>query len=367
MNLSEELLRIREYQSGSLQPPANEANTCGWIIKPLLHHCGYTYHEIDEQAHDGAGNIPDFTLLPNTPHTWFLEAKKWTVALTDLHVNQAAGYASTTGKRWVVLSNGKEWRLYDNFMVGVPPVERRVITAKLDCGAELEGLLGALSKASAQSGALEKYVNDRRLNSVLAEQLKAPNSEVISAIRDVLKRKFGLASVTSAEVAAYFQAVPAGSADPALPISTGRLLAPPDVGPPVPLPPPVTDSMTLRELMQAGTSVNGARPDTLAFPDGTTRQDNTWHKITVSVIEWLLKQGKQPAFPFTGLRRGMRPLISITPPLNDGSRPPNVTMNVNGQNYYVFTERTSENLIIGLNMLCEEVGEAADGFKVTLK
>ena len=136
MNLQTELERVREYLTGANPPPSNEANTCDWVIRPLLLQCGYHYHDIHAQGHDAAGGIPDYTILPNTPQTWFLEAKKWQETLSDTHVNQAANYVNTTAKRWFVVSNGREWRLYDNHNVQVTPAERLVVRARLDCGTE---------------------------------------------------------------------------------------------------------------------------------------------------------------------------------------------------------------------------------------
>src|SRR5438128_1992900 len=98
MSIQGVLERIRGYLTNNAEKrPSNEPNTCGWVIRPLLYQCGYDYHDIDEQAHDGAGNIPDFTLLPDTEHMWFLEAKAWQAKLTDAHVIQAMNYAHTKG------------------------------------------------------------------------------------------------------------------------------------------------------------------------------------------------------------------------------------------------------------------------------
>ena len=89
MNLQTELERVREYLTGANPPPANEANTCDWVILPLLRHCGYHYHDIHAQGHDAAGGIPDYTILPNTAQTWYLEAKKWS--------GESVGYAHQPG------------------------------------------------------------------------------------------------------------------------------------------------------------------------------------------------------------------------------------------------------------------------------
>jgi predicted type IV restriction endonuclease len=96
----------------------NEACTCQWIIMPLLQAAGYSLYDIQPQQTDPAGKIPDYTILPDSEHTWFLEAKAWGVALNDQHAQQALIYAYTNNRRWVVLTNGREWRLYDNSIPG---------------------------------------------------------------------------------------------------------------------------------------------------------------------------------------------------------------------------------------------------------
>ncbi len=153
-SLREELTRVREYLADTNKRPSNEANTCHWVILPLLRHCGYHFHRIDVQAHDAAGKFPDFAILPGTPYTWFLEAKAWQEKLADAHVIQAMNYAHTQGHRWVVLSNGREWRLYDDHVVEVQPADRLVLEARLEYNAEIERLLGALRKSSVQSEGL---------------------------------------------------------------------------------------------------------------------------------------------------------------------------------------------------------------------
>ena len=102
---------IKEAQSYADDPPENEANTCNRIILPLLLAAGYAQRDIESQMADGAGRFPDYTLLPNTVFTWYLEAKAWNVALNDIHARHSLSYAMVNGKRFVVLTNGQDWRL----------------------------------------------------------------------------------------------------------------------------------------------------------------------------------------------------------------------------------------------------------------
>src|SRR5579872_4683798 len=110
---------IAEALANSTPPPPNESNTCDWIIYPLLLACGYARRDIVSRVADNDRKFPDYTILPDSPHAWFLEAKAWNEVLEDQHAHQSLNYANQNGKRWVVLTNGDCWRLYDNQIQGL--------------------------------------------------------------------------------------------------------------------------------------------------------------------------------------------------------------------------------------------------------
>ena len=116
MNLGE---AIAHAQGCYEDPPKNESVTRKWTIDPLLDASGYLPREIVPELKDQNNKYPDYSILPNTPDTWYIEAKAWHVALQGEQVIQALNYANHNGKRWVVLSNGQCWRLYDNSIQGV--------------------------------------------------------------------------------------------------------------------------------------------------------------------------------------------------------------------------------------------------------
>ena len=378
MNLQTELERVREYSNGTAQPPSNEANTCDWIIRPLLLQCGYNYHDIHAQGHDAAGNIPDYTILPKTDHTWFLEAKKWQENITDTHVNQAANYVNTTAKRWFVVSNGREWRLYDNYNVQVPPPNRLVTSARLECATELDDLLAALSKTAVQSGALDKYALNTRLATLLNYELAISNSDVIQAITKTCKGKSGLSAVTSANVMAYFQAITINTAPPVPPTQTPTV----DVQSPVKtisastLPftssksmsvSPPAGTYTLSEMLEIGKAIEKMKRVELLFPNGESRHVVSWRDIARGVVEWLFDRNKIPNIPFRGIKGGDHCLINTTSVHPDGTEMIATWQIVKGQTFYVDMNRGGVAFVECLNTLCKEVGEAPEGFRVTLQ
>ena len=370
MTLADELNRVREYANGANPPPNNEANTCNWVIFPLLQSCGYSLYEIHAQGHDPAGNIPDYTVLPDSPNTWFVEAKKWQGAIKDSHVTQASNYANAQGKRWFVVTNGREWRLYDDHIIGVSPPDRLIAAAKIDCAGELEALLAALSKASVQAGHLGTFARKARLAAVLSRQMTDANSEVFAAITSVLKKKFALDGVTAAEVMAFFQKPVSLSSSVLPPINTAPIGITPKF-PPAPAPSPKSQfagkDLSLIELKLAGKAIQGCNPYTFTFPDGTSKQIMTWRDMTVNVVEWLFEHNKQFLLPFVGQKRGRLCLINNQPMHPDGSGMTNRILNVKGQAIYVHVNRSGPDFVRMLIALCEEVGEPADGFRVTLK
>ncbi|MCX6379960.1 MAG: type I restriction enzyme HsdR N-terminal domain-containing protein [Armatimonadetes bacterium] len=183
MTLEEE---IAEAQSCIADPPKNESNTCEWIILPLLWAAGYARRDIESRMADNGGKFPDYTLLSSTPATWYLEAKAWNVSLEDSHAHQALNYANHNGKRFVVLTNGQTWRLYDNTVLGL--IADKLITSVtlLDTGA-LTTFLTALSKTEVLSGGLERYVekvSEQKKREALERQQQAEGEAVARRARE---------------------------------------------------------------------------------------------------------------------------------------------------------------------------------------
>lgn len=169
-----------------LPAPPNEANTCDWVIRPLIVALGYANHEIFGQSADTSNKFPDYTILPNTNSTWYLEAKAWKSVLESSHVDQAMNYAHSNGKRWVVLSNGKEWRLYDDTIVG-KSADRLVAMASLDDQPEMLKFLSALSKKSVSEDKVGDFAAEKRIKEYIFQEIQNPKGPVISAIVKVVK------------------------------------------------------------------------------------------------------------------------------------------------------------------------------------
>lgn len=211
MKLTDEIERIQRYL---LNPPSSEQDTCVKVITPILQALGYSLDDMQMEGSNAAGNRPDYTLLPHTAHTWYLEAKPWKSDYEDRHVHQAISYPHTKGGRWVVLSYGREWRLYDDFISGVEPPMKLVAVARVDEPGVLSELLFAISKESVCSGQLEAFAKRERarreemlrkeaLATALSRQLSDPRSEATLGLLNVVSRVERL-DVSADEIVAYF-------------------------------------------------------------------------------------------------------------------------------------------------------------------
>lgn len=217
---------IEDALSERDDPPPNEASTCERVILPLLWASGYAKRDILSHATDSGGGIPDYTIFPkDDEHRFFLEAKAWSVALEDDHARQALNYANNDGKQWVVLTNGQEWRLYDNHIHGLPD-ERMVAVMHLEDRAEAGAFLAAIGKESVCAGKLGDYARtaiearqERKeeeaegqraervraaLVQALAVQFATPDGELVRAIHAILTKCEALHELKPGDIVAYF-------------------------------------------------------------------------------------------------------------------------------------------------------------------
>jgi hypothetical protein len=210
--LNDELRHARRFLS-EVPPPQNESNTCDWVILPLLWGLGYERHEIVSRPDDAVGKVPDYTILPGTESAWYLEAKAWRDELASAQVAQSLEYARSNAKRWVVLTNGREWQLYDGTIAG-SIASRLVARAMLSDARAMREFLDALGRQSLQSGSIAGLAAAWRIERALGAQLARKDSEVVKAIATTL-RKLGLGTATTDDVVRFLErqkstAVPKG-------------------------------------------------------------------------------------------------------------------------------------------------------------
>lgn len=257
--------------------------------------------EIRAQDLDAAGQKPDYTILPDTPDsTWFLEAKAWHVTLEDKHAIQAINYANTQGKRWVVLSNGREWRLYDNHIIGMPDAKHAATAHLVEDG--FDSFLESISKASILGGHLEAFVRNQRLYTSLGSQITKSDSDLVKAIVRVLRQSPGLGSVAATDVVSFFANLHRDNVQVAV---VATIEAGPQLEPDPPGPAPVKLSIVETSGMPVGgwplsgplPSMTFKRPKALHLPDGSVIDLPYWWRLSLEVATYLARVDKLPPAP----------------------------------------------------------------------
>jgi predicted type IV restriction endonuclease len=203
---------IQDIFSANNEIPPNESNTCDWIILPILLAIGYDRRDIHSRIADGAGKFPDYTILPNDKvRQFYLEAKSWAVELQDDHAIQALNYANANGKRWVVLSNGQCWRLYDNRIQGQASEKlvTEVYNEDLD---RFVQFLTAIGKDSVLANRIEDFAA-----SEIESKKRAAEQRILMEARNERRRKLSrlieqsvgdVSSPLSAMLVEYFKKQP---------------------------------------------------------------------------------------------------------------------------------------------------------------
>lgn len=345
---------LAEALAAATPPPPNESATCLWIITPLIGKLGYAVREIEPHAIDTAGQFPDYTILPGTPNAWYLEAKAWTVKLEDRHAHQSLNYANQNGKRWVVLSNARRWRLYDNDVRGTAS-DKFVVEVELADLERMQRFLEAISKESMVENGLLRYATECRLEKVLASELADEQSELTRVLCNGLRRRTGLDRVSPAEVARYFRALVTGRGRPSPPIT--------EAGPAPPVAEAPLEPANGSEAI--GLDVASARarqyatnrqPIAVRLPDEQEVPVKTWVGVATAMVRWFGEQKLLPALPFTGSREGSRYFLNSTPEHPGRAMTRSSRLLIDGADVYIDVNRSGADFLQRLRALCEAAG-----------
>lgn len=334
MSLDDAIADATLYATGMNPAPTSEANTCNWIIYPLLLACGYKPYEIHAENTSMPNIKPDYTILPGTAHAWFLEAKSWTVTLNDTHATQATTYAYQNSSRWAVLTNGQEWRLYDSHIPTV--AQRLVVQASLSDTSSVRALLSALSHHSMTTGGIEQFVQDVLLKTTLSRDLTDPNSATIKAIHKVLKGNVGLSSVKPQEIVAYFS--PSVLATTPTPTNTIATVAPTIAVS------TIATTQSFKDIASDPTCpITGTKPSLVTLPDGTTKVVKTWTDVFVFIVEWIGKISTNSNKPLNPQQYNYR--LNTTPQKSNLPMERPATITFRGNLAYLETNRSARRII----------------------
>lgn len=353
---------IAEAVAYADSPPPNEAATCLWVIYPLLQAMGYAPPEIHPQGSDNNGQYPDYTLMPSHSDCWYLEAKAWNINLQDSHVYQALNYANHNGKRWVVLTNGRSWRLYDNHVLGIP-TGKLVVEVQLADGLAAQELLTALGRTAYLAGQLDAFARHARLVRFLRSQMFDEDSVAVKALWNVIKKEAGLANLSRSELIGGIHTLTGVPATTTVKTPNGSKTqkqthqtdATEEIGVP------------LDRLGGNGKSmVTGNKPVRIILPDGSSRDTPNWRLLSVEVVRWLGEHEKLPPVPFRGGHGGKRFFLNSTPHHQHGPMSAHATLVFGGQPVYLDIHRSGIDLVAHSCDICKSVGVDPATFRVVL-
>lgn len=389
MTLAEAIVKA---QSEASDPPQNESNTCNWIILPLLQAI-YETRDIDSQGRDSAGKFPDYTVLPKSDFTWYLEAKAWNVALADSHAQQALNYANNNGRRFVVLTNGQTWRLYDNSIQGLPAEKLITSIALQDAEAftafmtwiskkeVLNGRLERLSETKQQEALEQKAQLERKkeeervkarqaeilnlLRSTLPIQLGDAESEVVQSIALYLREKDGFQDILPETVSQWFNEVLSPS-----PQNKAKRKAQSGMQQePLPI---INDSddiktLSLVEIVGNTQIVTSTKPVSLYLPNGTKVSMSHWVDFAKQSVIYLSQQSLSLPLPFGEGTKCW--FLNLEPKHKDGETYKKWFKPIAYQDrtVYMHTLRNVDQFIRHIHALCLAVGVPPEGFRITFR
>ena len=163
--LRREILDTRNMIQQSQKADCNESETRRRIERIFENLMGYDplKHLSREHAVHGAGETEhvDFTIQTEEGQEAkpeiMIEIKRVCVDLAPKHLKQVSSYAINAGCEWILLTNGREWRVY-HVAFGQPPITKLVASWNIltDDVMALANRFELISLKSVRKGALTK-------------------------------------------------------------------------------------------------------------------------------------------------------------------------------------------------------------------
>ncbi|MHC4123420.1 MAG: type I restriction enzyme HsdR N-terminal domain-containing protein [Planctomycetota bacterium] len=184
------------------QLDGNEAETRRRVERIFENLMGYNVleHLSRERAVKGAGETEhvDFAIQlksgPDAEPVIMVELKRVGVSLVKKHLKQVTSYAIDSGCEWVLLTNGREWKLY-HVEFGQPPVTKLIEQWNLldDDISELAIKFEHISYKGIKRGSLKRLWEKATVLSPNSLLTALVSKESITAIRRILKRNTAVA------------------------------------------------------------------------------------------------------------------------------------------------------------------------------
>jgi hypothetical protein len=325
------------------------------VIVPVLEDIGYKRREILPHRRDVVGRFPDYSILPDTEHAWYLEAKSWSESLRDGDAQQSLNYANQNGRRWVALSNGQRWRLYDNDVRGTAS-EKFVVEVQLTDLESMEAFLRAASRDSAVRDGFAGYATRCRLEKILTIELVDESSDLFKVLWNALRKRSGLTGVSRGEVRHFLRnllscaGAPAAAPVPSVPsptVAETTATVGESAGDTVPL-----DAIAEK----AGEYATNRQPVAVRFGDDSDVGVDSWAGLAATVVTWIGGRRPLPSLPFSGTSRdSSRYFLSPTPEHPNRQMTRAKRLSIAGSDVFLDSNRSGADFVQRLRALCDAV------------
>ena len=189
--LTEIITHLPDWEKKAL----NEAQTRQVIILRILAELGFDiwqpFEVIAEETTSSNNYRPDFVIKLQRD-CFVIEAKSLGKSLSDSDVEQAINYVNSKGLRWALLTNGKEWKFFDNDLRGAAS-QRLAFGFRLQDSEAIEYFENLLSaKIWRQENAavlVADHIQAIKLYNKLAEEVRFSYTATLSGLRKAIEKE----------------------------------------------------------------------------------------------------------------------------------------------------------------------------------
>jgi len=189
--LTEIITHLPDWEKQGL----NEAQTRQVIILRILAELGFDIwqpFEMSAEETTSSNNYrPDFVIKLQRD-CFVIEAKSLGKSLSDSDVEQAINYVNSKGLRWAILTNGKEWKFFDNHLRGAAS-QRLAFGFRLHDSEAIEYFESLLSaKIWRQENAavlVADHIQVIKLYNKLAEKVRVNYTATSSGLRKAIEKE----------------------------------------------------------------------------------------------------------------------------------------------------------------------------------
>ena len=111
--LSTELSKFKKILTKSIKLDINESDTVTIVVDMLSNIFGYERYEEITKEYAVQNTYCDLAIRINDSVHYLVEVKSVGTTLNDKHITQAVNYGAKEGIRWIILTNGHTWSVYN--------------------------------------------------------------------------------------------------------------------------------------------------------------------------------------------------------------------------------------------------------------